>query len=192
MWVARTKEGISFVLTGPPRNGSPLTLPCNSLLCFQQRNAASEPSAVTTHVSMEIWTCCHGKLQNYPCQKWTEFMVLSKHCVEKDKQTKKETKKTPVQPILHTHTQKKKSRRTPPPLQLLALCSPIAAHRVSTSRGKRGTDVGWLKNLSLPLFYWLVSTEKFALIYFKSKWLDLHKTGGKSQFLMRTLNKDSV
>lgn len=46
-WVARTKDGISFVLTGLPRSGSPLTLPCNILLCFQQRNAASESSAVT-------------------------------------------------------------------------------------------------------------------------------------------------
>lgn len=74
----------------------------------------------------------------------------------------------------------------------LSLCSPIAVHRALIARGKQGTDVGWLKNLSLPLFYWLVTTEKFALIYFKSKWLDLHKTGGKSQFLMRMLNKDSL
>lgn len=50
VWVARTKDGISFVLTGLSRSGSPLTLPCNSSLCFQQRNAASGPSTVTTHV----------------------------------------------------------------------------------------------------------------------------------------------
>lgn len=74
----------------------------------------------------------------------------------------------------------------------LSLCSPIAVRRAFTSTAQQGTDVGWLKNLSLPLFYWLVTTEKFALIYLKSKWLDLHKTGGKSQFLMRTLSKDSV
>lgn len=74
----------------------------------------------------------------------------------------------------------------------LSLCSPIAVRRAFTSTAQQGTDVGWLKNLSLPLFYCLVTTEKFALIYFKSKWLDLHKTGSKSQFLMRTLSKDSV
>lgn len=40
-------------------------------------------------------------------------MVLSKHCVEKYKQTKKETKKNPVQPILHTQ-KKKKIQKNPP------------------------------------------------------------------------------
>lgn len=100
-------------------------------------------------------------------------------------------KKTPnhIPPNNNTTTTPKK---TPNYSYWLLLCSPIAVHRAFTSRRKQGTDVGWLKNLSFPLFYWLVTTEKFALIYFKSKWLGLHKTGGKSQFLMRKLNKDSV
>lgn len=184
VWVARTKDRISFVLTGLPRSGSPLTLHCNSLLCFQHWNAASEPSTVPTHVSVGLWTCCHGKLQNYPFQKWTELTVL----LGKNKKTNKQKIPNP------THTTHKKNPKQRPHHYIfwLSLCSPIAAHKASASRGKQGTDVGWLKNLSLPLFYWLVTTEKFALIYFKSKWLDLHKTGGKSQFLMRTLNKDSV
>lgn len=107
-----------------------------------------------------------------------------------EKQANKEINKKPNS----THTTHKKNPEEAPHhySYWISLCSPIAAHRASTFRGKQGTDVGWLKNLSLPLFYWLVTTEKFALIYSKSKWLDLHKTGGKSQFLMRTLNKDSV
>lgn len=51
----------------------------------------------------------------------------SKHCVEKDKQTKKQTNKKNPNPT-HTTHKKKKSSRTPPPLRLLALTLHLLLH----------------------------------------------------------------
>lgn len=168
VWVAWTKDG--DLICADWASEKWLTLLCNSLLCFQHQSHQLSPLPCQ-------WTCSHRRLQNCPFQKWTGLTVLlggGRGWIQTNKQKKNQTR---------------------PPQHYgywLSLCSPIAVHRAFASKTKQGTDVGWLKNLSLPLFYWLVTTEKFALIYFKSKWLNLHKTGGKSQFLMRMLNKDSV
>lgn len=168
VWVARTEDGdlVCADWASEKRLTTYITLQQLTVLPATTLGVR----AITCHRSHvnEALNVLSQETTELPFHKWTVLTVL----FGKKKKNKNEIKTT---------------------AQILSLTlSPTAVPRAFTSTAQQGTDVGWLKNLSLPLFYWLVTTEKFALIYFKSKWVDLHKTGGKSQFLMRMLNKDSV
>lgn len=92
VWVARTKDGISFVLTGFPRSGLPLTLPCKAYCAsgreMQHRSHRSRVTGALNTLPRETTKLPFPKVDR-------AYGVKQASCWSKQKTSKK----TQIQPV---------------------------------------------------------------------------------------------